>query len=183
MLVNASLKVRPACFINADLVKQFTAIGDAGVGIEVTLQATIELEGLASGVCGVCGWLQCDWLKAIGSVGGCQESACSPCRFQVACMMPSGVGCSEQLFAKVNGAVIMSEDLTGTGVVVAGLPAADFTAFEVDGNSINLLDPAGDRAGLQINLRGDLTTAQVDHGVVAAFGKDVDQHLQCQWVV
>jgi hypothetical protein len=63
------------------------------------------------------------------------------------------------------------------------LAATDLAAFEIDGDSTDALLSATDDAGVQIDVRRDFTAADVDDGVVASFGENVDQHLQGQWVV
>lgn len=60
---------------------------------------------------------------------------------------------------------------------IIDLAPSDFATFEVDDDSKDFAVSTGDFAGCQINAFRDFDTSKVDHGVVAAFGEHVDQHL------
>ena len=66
----------------------------------------------------------------------------------------------------------------------AGLvAAADFGAFEADGDAVNFLEAAGDETGGEINALGDLDAVDVNEGVIAALAENINEHGESGGIV
>ncbi len=64
----------------------------------------------------------------------------------------------------------------GQNEISGCLAPAYLRAFEADVETEDFFDPAVDFAGLEVEAVGDFDVVEVDGGVEAAFGEDVDEN-------